>query len=477
MCFVHTHATLDTFVNEAYYLCHECVRGVPATDHHDGGGPGTAWPPVGSVEPMTSRLVTTSSEQGSKDVAASSAAELLRRVGLEGFAADFLAAAEVRDVLPLSAADGWARSGAQALTAFQGRPPGDVAGRLSGAAVALETITRHHGRPITLDGPALLGERAALSDARYEPNPGQTLRGAGLILRAADGWVAANLPRDWDLMMIPALTDGKVAEGDVVGLSHWTMSRPTKPVLARAHLLGLAMAEVPKPARGPSIPVDPWETSNLLRRAPRPFTETTVVDLSGLWAGPLAASFLGEAGAGVVRLESESRPAPTPAPNEKFDQLLNGRKEHLRIDFNDRERLHRIVAQADVVIASSRPRAIEKLGLRPRDGQLWVCLTAHGSQGPAAERIGFGDDAAASAGAVYWHDGKPNFCGDALADPITGLLASIASIGLLTAGLTGQIEISLAGAARWAMADEDDASNEVGQYPAQAPRARQFAMP
>jgi crotonobetainyl-CoA:carnitine CoA-transferase CaiB-like acyl-CoA transferase len=178
-----------------------------------------------------------------------------------------------------------------------------------------------------------------------------------------------------------------------------------------------------------------------------------------------------------VRLDSESRPAPTPPPDERFDQLLNGHKERLRIDFNDRERLHRTVAQADVVITSSRPRAIEKLGLRLRDGQLWVCITAHGSRGPAAERIGFGDDAAASAGAVYWREGKPNFCGDALADPITGLLAAIASIGLLAAGLSGQIDISLAGAARWAIQDEDEASTERGQYPAQAPRARQLVVP
>lgn len=472
-----THTTLDTYLNEAYYLCHECVGGVPATGHHDGGGPWHGVAPVGSVEPMTLKRVTTSSERGSKDVAASSSVELLRWVGLDGLAADFLAAAAACDAVPLSAADGWARSGAQALTAFQGRPPGDVAGRLSGAAVALETITRHHGRPITLDGPALLGERAALSDARYEPNPGQTLRGAGLMLRAMDGWVAANLPRDGDLMMIPALTDGDVAEGDIVSLSDWTTSRRIEPVLERAHLLGLAVTQVPEPARRPPFPIAPWRTSNLLPQQQRPFSETTVLDLSGLWAGPLAASLLGEAGAAVVRLDSESRLAPTPPPDEKFDQLLNGQKEHLRIDFNNRELLHRIVAQADVVITSSRPRAIEKLGLRPREGQLWVCITAHGGQGPAAERIGFGDDAAASAGAVYWRDGKPNFCGDALADPITGLLASIASIGLLAAGFGGQIEISLAGAARWATADTDDASAGPGQFPARAPRARQLAIP
>lgn len=425
---------------------------------------------------MTLKSKASARGRATGNVVALSSAGLLRGTGSEGLAPDCRAGVEACDELHVTAAERWARSGAQSLTAFQGCPPGDVAGRMTGAALALETMTRHYARPIKLDGPALLGERAALSDAGYRPSPGRTLRGAGLMLRAVDGWIAANLPRDGDLMMIPALTDGEVAEGDVAGLAHWTTSRRIESVLERAHLLGLALVEVSRPARGPRLHMAPWKTSNLVRRAPQPFSEITVLDLSGLWAGPLAASLLGEAGASVVRLDSESRPAQTPPPDERFHQLLNGQKEHLQIDFNNRERLHGIVAQADVVVVSSRPRAIKNLGLRPRAGQLWVCITAFGNRGTAAERIGFGDDTAASVGAVFWHERKPNFCGDALADPITGLLASIGSIGLLAAGFGGQIDISLAGAVRWAIADEVDASSGVGRAPAWAPRARTWAM-
>lgn len=396
------------------------------------------------------------------------AVDLLCRAGWEELADDCGEAAASREQLHLSAADSWARSGAQLLTAFHGRPPGDVAGRMSAAALALETITQHHARPIRLDGAALLGERAAVSDTAYRPSPGRTLRGAGLMLRALDGWIAANLPRDSDLMMIPALTDGDVAEGDIQDLLQWTKSRPAEPVLERARLLGLAMGEVSRERQ--RSPVAPWRTSNLMRRAARSLAETTVLDMSGLWAGPLAASLLGEAGASVVRLNGESRPAPTPPPDEKFEHLLNRRKENLRIDFKDRELLQQTVDQADVVVVSSRPSAIERLGLRPRTGQLWVSITAHGAQGAAAERIGFGDDAAASAGAVFWHEGNPNFCGDALADPITGLLAAVAAIGLLAAGVSGQIDISLAGSARWAT--DDDQDQAAATEPASPPRAR-----
>lgn len=396
------------------------------------------------------------------------AVDLLCRAGWEELADETGEAAASREQLHLSAADSWARSGAQLLTAFHGRPPGDVAGRMSAAALALETITQHHARPIRLDGAALLGERAAVSDTAYRPSPGRTLRGAGLMLKALDGWIAANLPRDSDLMMIPALTDGDVAEGDIQDLLQWTKSRPAEPILERARLLGLAMGEV-STARQCS-PVAPWRTSNLMRSAARSLAETTVLDLSGLWAGPLAASLLGDAGASVVRLNGESRPAPTPPPDEKFEQLLNGRKENLTIDFKDRKLLQGMVDQADVVVVSSRPRAIERLGLRPGTGQLWVSITAYGAQGTAAERVGFGDDAAASAGAVFWHEGKPNFCGDALADPITGLLASVAAIGLLAAGVSGQIDISLAGAARWAT--DSDHDHAAGTEPASPPRAR-----
>jgi crotonobetainyl-CoA:carnitine CoA-transferase CaiB-like acyl-CoA transferase len=51
-----------------------------------------------------------------------------------------------------------------------------------------------------------------------------------------------------------------------------------------------------------------------------------------------------------------------------------------------------------------------------------VSITADGRESP---RVGFGDDVAAGAGLVASDDrGEPVFCGDALADPLTGLVAA-----------------------------------------------------
>jgi hypothetical protein len=51
-----------------------------------------------------------------------------------------------------------------------------------------------------------------------------------------------------------------------------------------------------------------------------------------------------------------------------------------------------------------------------------VSITAAGR---ASQRVGFGDDVAASAGLLAWDDsGRPVFCGDAIADPLTGITAA-----------------------------------------------------
>ena len=52
-----------------------------------------------------------------------------------------------------------------------------------------------------------------------------------------------------------------------------------------------------------------------------------------------------------------------------------------------------------------------------------VSITAFGRD---SNRIGFGDDVAAAAGLVALDDaGDPVFCGDAIADPLTGLTAVV----------------------------------------------------
>ena len=74
---------------------------------------------------------------------------------------------------------------------------------------------------------------------------------------------------------------------------------------------------------------------------------------------------------------------------------------------------------------------------------LWVAVTAYGLSQPFCNWVGFGDDVAAAAGLMQWVAGEPRFCGDAVADPLTGLFAAAAILERLHAGQTGLLEASM----------------------------------
>jgi crotonobetainyl-CoA:carnitine CoA-transferase CaiB-like acyl-CoA transferase len=145
----------------------------------------------------------------------------------------------------------------------------------------------------------------------------------------------------------------------------------------------------------------------------------------------------------VVRIESRRRDPTRDSTPELFHRL-NGAKATLSLDFDDpgdRAELRRQVQAADALITSARPRAFTGLGLEPQTvfaggrSPVWIAITAHGWTGDGAYRVGFGDDAAA-AGGLMGADagGAPTFLGDALADPVTGLMAAAAGLRALARG-------------------------------------------
>jgi crotonobetainyl-CoA:carnitine CoA-transferase CaiB-like acyl-CoA transferase len=180
-----------------------------------------------------------------------------------------------------------------------------------------------------------------------------------------------------------------------------------------------------------------------------------VVDLSPLWAGPLCGDLLARAGARVVKVESSSRPDGARRGPASFFDLLNGAKRSVALDFGDesqRALLGRLVHSADVVIEASRPRALEQLGISATDmvasgPRLWISITAYGRQGSSGTRVGFGDDAAVAGGLVAWSNDEPVFCGDAIADPLTGLTAAAQSLQALRDGGRWLLDVALAGVA------------------------------
>lgn len=360
------------------------------------------------------------------------------------------------------AADRWAASGAMFLTGHADGPalvaPARVALALDHLAGAVSRGSAAVGRRIEVDGPALLGERAALAGlTRCGPI---SCGGHCRLLRAADAWVALTVARAEDVGLLDAWLDERLGLPESVPLDDWSAiaavvaRRSAADLSERAALLGLPAAALCEVTQA-----EPLIRAGDLRRhnaAPRSLENATVVDLSALWAGPLCAQLLGSAGARVIKVESVSRPDGARRGPRRFYDLLHAGHESVALDFgtaDGRIALVDLLCSADVVIEASRPRALEALSasyadLRQRswDG-MWLSITAYGRAGAARTRAGFGDDAAVAGGLVAGTADGPVFCADAIADPSTGLLGAVAVMSALQHGCSGLLEVSLAATA------------------------------
>lgn len=271
------------------------------------------------------------------------------------------------------------------------------------------------------------------------------------LVRAADGWIALNLARPEDAELVPAWLETEAADDAWAAVEAGALGRPCATLVERATLLGLPVARVGE-VTGDTLDAPVIRLGEPVRRESPP----RVVDLSALWAGPLCGAVLAAMGASVAKVESQRRPDPTRTSTPEFNRRLNGRKLHLTYDFaspEGRERLRRQVLAADVLITSARPRAFAGLDLEPETvfaqnpGLVWVAITGYGWTGPAAGRVAFGDDAAAAGGLVSYEGGEPRFLGDALADPVAGLMAAASALQALAAGGGVLIDVAMARAA------------------------------
>jgi hypothetical protein len=350
------------------------------------------------------------------------------------------------------AVERWASSGALSLTGHPHRSPlGPPAGLVAGLDQLAAPLPG-------LDPLTLLTERAAW--AGLERNGRTTCGGAGRLLRAADGWLAISLPRPDDVELVPAWLAGLGGDGTSTTDAPWDEiaaavgRRSVVESEERAALLGLAVGGLAtSPAR------QPVERTCFPSAPPvPPGAGLRVLDLSALWAGPLCGALLGDTGATIVKVESSARPDGARRGSAGFFDRLNASKASVVLDLDRRSgvsALRLLVERADVVIESSRPRALQQLGIdaatvlaapatRPR---VWVSITAHGRAG-APGRVGFGDDAAVAGGLVSFDEnGGPVFCADAIADPCTGLAAASACLAALTEGGRWLLDVALSAVA------------------------------
>ena len=305
-------------------------------------------------------------------------------------------------------------------------------------------------------GADLLLERALLN--RYEFSLDRTAAGTCRLLRASDGLLAINLPREEDWQLLSAWVESTQDE-EFGAEAAWsklarTISRiKSSRLIERAHDLGLAVSPADKiPKEGSNYCQTLLTASpDTLRRNRKP----RVVDLSALWAGPLCSHLLQLLGADVIKVESTTRPDGARSGEVAFYELLNQSKRSVAIDFGTPQGvqdLKMLLSSADIIIESSRPRALLQLGIDPRKvvksrrGVTWIQLTAHGSGLPESHWIGYGDDAAAAAGLcaqLHRVTGSYGFVGDAIADPLTGIYAALSAWRSWASGGGEMIGLSL----------------------------------
>lgn len=179
-------------------------------------------------------------------------------------------------------------------------------------------------------------------------------------------------------------------------------------------------------------------------RHPGPLDGLRVLDMATLFAGPLAATMLGDFGARVTKIEHPLKPDPSRGHGPSKDGVglwwkhLGRNKRNLTLNLSTpggRDVLLKLAADADVIIENFRPGTLEKWGLgweelsavNPR--LVLARVTGFGQFGPYSTRPGFGTLAEAMSGfaAVTGEpDGPPTLPPFGLADSVAALATSYA---------------------------------------------------
>ncbi|RST08908.1 CoA transferase [Streptomyces sp. WAC07149] len=193
--------------------------------------------------------------------------------------------------------------------------------------------------------------------------------------------------------------------------------------------------------------------------APLPLAGLKVIDTATLFAGPFAATLLGDYGAEVVKIEH-----PDGDPARRYGAQADGvpvwwkvvarNKRSATLDLHtDEGRLlfRRLAADADLVVENFRPGTLERWGLdyatlsahNPR--LVLLRMTGFGQTGPYAHRPGFGTVGEAMSGLAHLTgnpDGPPTLPSFPLADAVAGLTAAFAALTALRAReLTGRGQV------------------------------------
>jgi crotonobetainyl-CoA:carnitine CoA-transferase CaiB-like acyl-CoA transferase len=169
-----------------------------------------------------------------------------------------------------------------------------------------------------------------------------------------------------------------------------------------------------------------------------------VLDMATLAAAPLVATYLGEFGADVVKIEQAGTGDPIRSWGDQRDGIglmwksLSRNKRSITLDLRVPEGqalARRLVEHADVVIANTRPQTLRNWGLdyaalsAVNDRIVMLHITGYGLSGPKSERPGFGTLGEAMSGFAHITgtvDGPPTLPPFMLADGVASLNAAYA---------------------------------------------------
>ncbi len=200
-----------------------------------------------------------------------------------------------------------------------------------------------------------------------------------------------------------------------------------------------------------------------------PLQGLRVLDLTRVWAGPLATRILGDLGADVIRVEAAwaRGPATRPARIARLSHLypendagerpfdrnaafnkMNRNKRSVTLELNDPEARRifgELVERSDVVCDNFSPRVMPKLGLdaeklldiNPR--LIAVSMPGFGNSGPYRDRLAYGPLIESTMGLTSelgYRDGGPHRSGIAWPDPVTALHTVVGTLAMLYGRLT-----------------------------------------
>ena len=234
-----------------------------------------------------------------------------------------------------------------------------------------------------------------------------------------------------------------------------------EPVLAAPPALGEleSGSAVEHRSSGAAVPAEPDRVGAALESGP--LAGVRVLDLTRVWAGPLAGRLLADLGADVIIVEapwargrrdvSERAPAITHLyPDNELGErpwnrfggynklARNKRGVALRLDDPRGRRLfEELVRVSDVVLENFSPRVMPQLGLgferlselNPR--VVHVAMPGYGNWGPSRDRVAFGpliESGSGLSGLMGYADSGPYRSGIAWPDPVSGINAVAATL-------------------------------------------------